>query len=513
MHDIAPSLSLSRGYNQRFASAASRPGNLVLAAGFAVFLVAWTLHASIAGADKSLHHDVLEAYAWGKEFRLGYHQHGPFWAWIAGAWFLLFPNTNGSFILLEGLNATLGLFGAWKLIGLFVNGRTRHAAALLLLSTPFYTFLAYKYNANTILISLWPWTLYFFVKSVDCMKLWDALFFGLFAAAAILSKYYAVILLLTCALSLLFHPGGRRYLLSPLPWAAAAVFFAAVSPHLVWSLNSGAPPVNYALSLIGRGWLFSAGFSGLFFLAAAAYHSLMASIIFLACRGSKSRFSPEEQGALPASRRKFLAVLVLSPLFLTVLFGLCFRMKISPAMALGTFPLMPLFLMQFAAPLDSGRCFRLSLAVAAALTFGAAASAPIERMIVDARSSDPALMQPRRELAAQVTRLWHVETGAPLRYAGGAIPYANAISFYSEDRPSSFPDLDFGRAQWVTPDRLRRYGLLIACLHEDGNCLAKAAGFLSGKWKRISVNIMRKLGSRQTPEAAFDVFIVPPQPV
>lgn len=140
---------------------------------------------------------------------------GPFWAWIAGAWFLLFPKTNAPFVLLEALNSALGLLGAWKLIGLFAKGWTRHAAALMLLATPFYTVMAFKYNANTIFVSLWPWTLFFFVKSLDDMKMRDAILFGGFAAACILSKYYAVILLLTSGLSLIFHPNGRKCILSP----------------------------------------------------------------------------------------------------------------------------------------------------------------------------------------------------------------------------------------------------------------------------------------------------------
>ena len=40
--------------------------------------LAWTFHAAIAGADKSSHYDVLEAYAWGRNSSAGYHQHGPF---------------------------------------------------------------------------------------------------------------------------------------------------------------------------------------------------------------------------------------------------------------------------------------------------------------------------------------------------------------------------------------------------------------------------------------------------
>ena len=133
---------------------------------------------------RALHIDVLEAYAWGKEFQLGYYPHPPFWAWIAGAWFLVFPVNNKSFILLAAINAALGLWGAWMLAGLFTRGWTRHAGILMLLATPLYTIVAFKFNANTIFVSLWPWTLYFFVKSLDGMKARDAAVFGAFAAAA-----------------------------------------------------------------------------------------------------------------------------------------------------------------------------------------------------------------------------------------------------------------------------------------------------------------------------------------
>ena len=512
MSDVKPLLPWNREGNLRIASPKSWPENFTVAAGLLVFFLAWTFHAAIAGADKSSHYDVLEAYAWGKEFQPGYHQHGPFWAWIAGGWFLLFPNTDTSFRMLEGLNATIGLLGAWQLIGLFVSGRARLTATLLLLATPFYTFLAYKFNANTIFISLWPWTLYFFVKSVDHMKMRDALLFGLLAAASILSKYYAVTILLTCALSLVFHPNGRRYVLSALPWAAAAVFLACVLPHFIWSFESGSPPVAYAMSLTGRNLLAVAGWSARTLIDAAAYHVLVAVIIFMAWRGARSGgAASEEHLVLPIARRKFLAVLALLPLFLTVAFGLAFRLKTSAVMALGTFPLMPLFLMQLAAPLNAGRCFRLSSAVALAITFGAAAAAPIERAIVDRIANDQGMIEPQHELALRVTELWHAETGVPLRYAGGTIRYANGISFYSKDRPSAFAGLDFSRAGWLTPAKLKQYGLLIACADTDTECLGRVNQFLSGKWKQFSINLSRRIGSRQTPDTGFQIFIVPPQ--
>ncbi len=330
----------------------SFPEGRVAAAAFFLFFVAWAAAQSILNADRALHYDLLEAYAWGQEFQLGYNQHGPFWAWIAGAWFLVFPNTNTSFVLLEAFNATLGLFGAWKLIGLFTKGWERHAATLLLVATPFYTFNAYKYNANTIFISLWPWTLYFFIRSADLMSRRDALIFGVLAAACILSKYYAVLLLASCGLSLIVHPNGRRYLLSPLPWIAGAAFSLLVLPHLLWALNSNAPPVAYAMGLTGKGWLFTGQYIGRFVSDLLLFQAAMAALIFLASLATRRGRATEQDERLPQSRRRFLAVLVLAPPLLTIMAALMFQLKIEAIMAIGVFPLMPLFLMQFITPLD-----------------------------------------------------------------------------------------------------------------------------------------------------------------
>jgi 4-amino-4-deoxy-L-arabinose transferase-like glycosyltransferase len=482
----------------------------IAAAGFLVFLAAWTVHGAIAEADKSLHYDLLEAYAWGKEFQLGYNQHGPFWAWIAGGWFTLFPTTNASFILLEALNTTLGLYGAWKLNGLFAKGWTRHTATLLLLATPFYTFMAYKYNANTIFISLWPWTLYFFVKSVDEMKLRDALLFGVLAGFCILSKYYAAILLMTCTFSLIVHPRGREYVFSALPWVSAAVFSVLVLPHVLWALRSDAPPVAYAVGLTGNSWQFTFHYVGKFLADLALDFSPLLVIFLLAWWSSSAASQAGAAQRLPPSRQRFLAVLVLTPPLLTLLFGVAFRLKLVLIMAVGTFPLVPLFLTQYMPPLDGWRLFRLAAAVAIAVTVLAAAGAPFERAAM-AQKAGSSFLEPRQELAQRATELWHAETNTSLHYAGGTARYANGISFYSDDHPSSLVDLSYAKALWVTPAKIKQYGLLIACAHGDTECLGKAAGFLSGNWKQTTIKIVRTIGTRQMPEAGFDIFIIPPQ--
>ena len=504
---------LAYSLSNKIAAAESWPANWVAAGCLVLFVAAWTFHGVVAGAGRTLHPDVFEAYSWGREFQLGYNSHPPFWAWIAGAWFLVFPETNASFVLLEALNAGLGLLGAWMLTGLFAKGPARHGAALLLLATQFYTMMAFRFNANTIFVSLWPWTLFFFVKSIDDMRMRDAALFGAFAAACMLSKYYAVILLMTCGLSLLYHQNGRKYVFSAGPWVAAAVFTALVLPHVIWSLKAGTPSVSYAMAHTGKGWLTSINYALLFFLKAALNNAGVLALILLAWWLSKNAGTGEPVERLPRWRLQFLAVLVLAPLLLTAAFGLAFQLgfKLDIVMAVGIFPLVPLYLMQFVAPLDARRSFQIAVAAAAVVTVATVAAAPLEGAMM-AKKSAPSIDEPRQELAEAVTELWHTETHTRLRYAGAQLAYAHSIGFYSEDHPSNFIDLSYTKARWVTPEKIKQYGLLIACVHEDSECLGRAATLLSGKWKQFSMNLAHRIGTRRSPEVAFDIFIMPPQP-
>ena len=126
------------------------------------------------------------------------------------------------------------------------------------------------------------------------------------------------------------------------------------------------------------------------------------------------------------------------------------------------------------------------------------------------KKAGPSFAFPYQELAASVTELWRSEMHTPLKYIGGETKAANGISFYSADRPSSFVNLDYGRALWVTRAKLEHDGLAIACVHEDAACLGKASNFLRGNWKQTSLKIARELGTRRMPEVTFDIFVIPP---
>ena len=482
---------------------------LLIAMLLAGFVATWALYFSITDAATAIHKDMAEAYVWGSEFRLGYNQHPPFWAWVCGLWFAVFPRAGWAFAILSSLNAGLGLCGAWLLLGNFAEGQKRLAATALLLLTPFYTFLSYKYNANSIFLSLWPWTLHFFVRSIERERTTDSLLFGLFMGLALMSKYYALILAAACFIAVVQHPTRARYFSSARPYVAAGVAAAICAPHVWWLTTSGAPPLRYLAGISGRSFDSIVHYAAIAFFGALAQNGPMLVVVAFVGRLSPPEWVDAFTRLWRSARFRLLTTLALAPLVLTILAALALRTKISTSMMIGIFSLAPLLAIEIAGAQNDALLRRVGVRLAAALTTVSLALSPAIAL-AKAWLADGDGVQPRRELAAAATRLWRDKTSLPLSYVAGTFAYDNAIAFYSPDRPRSFVNFDFFRNQWITPRALVEHGLLAVCVKDDAACLAAAARFATPQSSRTEISLASAFPKHAVAPVRFVVTIIPP---
>lgn len=483
-------------------------GPLAIAAILLLFTAAWLGYGVVSHTGMALHDDVTEAYVWGQEFQLGYNQHPPFWAWIAGLWFLVLPNREWAFLLLAVLNSAVGLLGAWHLLGRFASGRTRQAAWLLLLCTPLYTFDCFKYNANAIFLSVWPWTLFFLVRALESRRIRDGVWLGLMIGVALLSKYYAVILVLTCLAASMAHAGARSYWRSGSPWTSIAVAAMLVLPHGIWLVLNHAPPVQYALATTGLS-LSRRVVQGVMVLLAASGLQLAIPLLIWLTRRRRS-------AAAPPRDLRLVAVLVIMPPILTVGFGLVLGVRLSAEMLVGTFPLAPLLAMWLFPRTDPRRLAWWTKRAVAAGTLVSLASAPLTVRLLH-RPTDPSWNFPLREAAETASALWHAATGRRIATVGGTKYFSNAAAFYSDDRPAGFLWLEAAMAPWVTPEALRAGGLLAICLREDGPwddvwCRRNAARLATPRTTVTRVTLTHRVFGRARGTATLDIYITPPEP-
>ncbi|MEM7366065.1 MAG: glycosyltransferase family 39 protein, partial [Pseudomonadota bacterium] len=163
-------------------------------------VLAWVVARSLSDPSLDPYGDMLETWHWGQSFSLGSDKHPPLAGWIAGLWFLVFPTNNFAFHLLAYVNAGVGLIGINALVHRLpgmLPGRDPVPVLICAAMVLPFSVLAVKFNANAILISVWPWLIYCFIRALSEPGLRFSVMTGILAALAMLGKYFSAVLLLT----------------------------------------------------------------------------------------------------------------------------------------------------------------------------------------------------------------------------------------------------------------------------------------------------------------------------
>jgi 4-amino-4-deoxy-L-arabinose transferase-like glycosyltransferase len=454
---------------------------------------------------------MAEAWAWGKEFQLGYVKHPPFFAWVAGVWFFLFPRHDWCFYLLAAVNGAIGLAGIWFLAGQFLPDRARLGAVLLTGLVPLNTLAAINYNANSALLSSWPWTAYFFIRSMKGCSVRHGILFGGFAAVAILIKYVSVLLLFSCLIASFLHPKAGRYYGSPAPYATVLVFLLLVAPHLHWAIVNDLPTVEYAMYKTWEPRTSTLRRAVVVALTAIAVHSPM----LLAFRMT---FGRRTLGMLRSTVRSmrdphqsWIWMLALGPFFLMLLSAVVLNVKLSPQFLTPLFFLVPTALLAFSRANMTAHAVKsiAYLWVGAALV---CAFVALPFSYATFRLQLGIAKEPSRELARAATDAWVRAIGTPLRIVAASQDYGHALAFYSSDAPTHFIDMSYAAAPWVTAGRIEREGLLVACRVGSMECLERAAKFANQRTIQEHVTVSSLHWGHDGRATEFVLVLIAPKP-
>ncbi len=473
----------------------------------AAYTLVWTVF-SVFSDPGGLHHDMTEAYAWGREFQLGYYKHPPFWAWLAGLWFEVFPRENWAFYLLATLCTGIGVLGVWALAGLFAREPFPAASALLILLIPFYSLQGHKFNANLILVPLWPWTVYFFVRSIEKLQLKDAILFGAFAAAGLLSKYYSALLLLSCVTASFLHPNYKAYYRNVSPYLAVGVCALLVAPHVWWLTQHDFQTLTYMETRTA----FTAGtvhnkLLAFIFGCLGLCAGVIAVVLGVRLWGGRWRIGAAEEPLQP-DRLRFVLMLALGPFILTVVSAIAGNVRLSTNFASPIFFLVPLVLLQVLKPRPS-LAMRAALGMAVCLTVAALLVSPLVPSIASvSKQRAEELSMP--EIARGAEAIWRAETGLPLRIIAGNEVNSVGVAFYSPDNTSAFIAFDKGHAPWINDAALRKSGFLGLCFENDTECASSAHVFAGSAARERTLTIARRDRSGSSSPLVFRLIIAAP---
>ena len=421
-----------------------------------VHVLVWAALQALVQSNLDSYHDMLENFAWAQTFEWGTFKHPPVFAWVVGLWFEFMPTTDWAYRLLAYANVGLGLWGVAVLAQRLRLAHLAPAAVLLLLWTLPYTTLAAKFNANSQLLSLWPWTAVALLAAMEARGLrawcWH-LALGLLAAASFLSKYYSGVFLLGFLMVALTRTEGLRWLRGPWPWLALGVFLLALWPHLAWLRARDFATLGYAMNQ-GDGdteWvplikfaLTPVGYWGLAWLAAVATHALSTP-----APKEDSAWRRLAQGLVhswrPLGWDDALFWLAVLPGGITLLFGFAGVAELSTPWAI---PIGYAFSLLWLRNLDAlwgpaaGHLARQRLRRAAwpvlALVVALGAVHGWQR----ASQGHPDHYRPAQQAAQDILALWqHEHPQLKLGWVGGAWADNALLAFYGDRRIRALPGL------------------------------------------------------------------------
>jgi hypothetical protein len=497
----------------------------------AFYVVALTCIYLFSHGSGNLHNDTLEAYAWGRELQPGYAKHPPFWAWVADIWFVLFPTADWAAYFLASLNAAIGLGCTWLIGRRFLPPERAAAAFHCLMLTSSYLCFAQRFNANTILLSLWPATTLFALRAVERNRLRDGFCVGLLAALCMLSKYQSAIFLTTLFAAVYFIKGTAQPYRSKAAWICYAVALTTVIPHLMWLRRTGFLPILYMQVTTIRPWPIVARESVTFLFAAAGYVAPAVIAYAWAGRHGWRTLSTAFTGGFRGKRRA-VAILAFGVPVLTLAICLIRSSTVKTTYAIPMLFMLPIwFAMAPQLAFDNVVLGRIRSLAGGLILFLLVAS-PVIGM-ASFKMNTRFATRPKDEIADAVTAAWHRQFGKPLRIVAGDEDYAIAVPFYSEDHPSYLIGLDQrvladfdlpmsrGRADfvprlspWISAAAIDHDGLAIVCAeeawHSASGCLQEAAQWVGQTGLQFGLTVAEQHYWFVGPAYRFQVFFLPP---
>jgi 4-amino-4-deoxy-L-arabinose transferase-like glycosyltransferase len=382
---------------------------------------------------------------------------------------LVFPLTDWSFRLLAMTNAAIALWAVDLIAGRFVRGDKRAVVLLLSMLLPAYQFHAQRFNANAVLLAIWPLATYCFLRSFETRQIKWAAAAGALAAVAMLGKYYSVFLVGSFVFAAVCHPQHRIYFGSWAPWVSTLVGLVVLAPHLHWLATTGATPFEYAMAAHGRRHFWPSIQEACMFLLSIAAILAIPALSWVLIAESRLKRTPADFRALNSGL--WLLFLVCAgtigfPPIVAVMFGT--DMTSLWAMQ-GLFLIGILVVCGAGYPIE--RFYTVNLAV---LVFGIALVAVTVAAPVHALYRNAYGYEERRNFyrlaALELTRRWRQVSPSPLPAVSGDNALAFATAFYSPDHPRYRRPFAL-QYQWpIPPQHAFVKGWAAMCFSDDEVC-------------------------------------------
>jgi len=475
------------------------------------FVAIWMVFLTIAYVGGDLHPDVLETWTLGRHFEWGYPKHPPLMGWVARVWTSVFPLADWSFQLLAMTNAAVALWSFDLISRCFVRGDKRVVVLLLLMLLPAYQFHAQRFNANTVLLAVWPLATYCFWRSFETRHLGWAAAAGAIAAIAMLGKYYSIFLVGSFVFAAIVHPERRGYFGSLAPWVSTIAGLIVLGPHLHWLATTGVTPFEYALAAHAGVGFGQSLIEALNFLLGLAASVMIAAVAWVMIAGYRLKRFPDDFKAMN-SGLLLLFLISIGTIAFPVMTALTLGTDLPSLWALqGLFFFGVLIVCGAGYPIERFYSVNLTVLVTSVALVATLVAAPIHAVY---RNSHPFEEGHNfyRSSALELTKLWHELSDEPLSAVSGDDALAFATAFYSPDHPVYAKPFAYQYTWGLPRQTTLEKGWASLCFVEQHDCIdwmTKTAA-RAERFYRFDFVAQANLLGWPGPSRGIAALIVPP---
>lgn len=431
----------------------------------ALHTLGWFLVACLSQSNAPFDH--IEMVYWGHEWQWGYYKHPPLTAWLAELASQLFGNRVWPVYLLSVM-CILGCFQAvWRLGRGVLSPWSAVLAVLLITPSVYFGWSSTEFNNNISAKVCWAMFILCLYRGIHRGGYGWWLSTGLWLGGAVLSKYDAGLLLLSCAGFSLVHASARQRWKTAGPWLMVLTTAIVISPHLWWMWSNDFATLQYLKARVGAkptviGHLLNPlGFLGAQ-LAAVAPCLLLASLIL---RWPLKRRVLEGE---PEFARQYLTWVLLGPVVLACLFSAVSGGRLRSMWGAAMFTYMGAVLLLWFEHRTDRLAIRRFLLCAAGLGLLMALGASGRNALGGYyRDKVSRVDFPGERLSRQVREIWSQQTSAPLKYTGGDWWLCGNVGAYLSERPSVYTDLNERLAPWMNDAEFKRQGGMILWQEPD----------------------------------------------
>lgn len=444
-------------------------------------------------------YDTRELIAWGREFPIVTPFHPPMMAWIGGIIDKLFGTSAAVMILAGQILIAVGLVYFYRTLRLATT-RDNALFFTFLYGTSTYTVfapLSFALNADILQLTSWPAVLFHFLRATQSNRMRHWIAFGFWSAAAILTKYNAVVLFMGMAGGIILLPAFRTVLKRPGFYIAVATGTVLIMPHAIAVLRQRAA-FEYGLDHFDLQNPFSKRldgiaelFLGYLIFAAPGYltiaFGLWKRLLVVRAPQQEHSAAPQFLFFTAAATHIVLVVLVMiTGLNFLARFGAPYIMLsfLACASLIECSEICMRWFDRVAVPFLGGLYLTAGIVVAAIFTFFA---------------SHSVMQEPTAEAARLILKDWDSKYACGPAYIIGSRQATYGVGIDADRNVTVLAYREIGGATWYDDDKLRAGGAVV--MDTDPEFKERMAKFLPGKAytdeRKITVPLKRTWTGKQ----------------